>query len=107
LQGKTTRHRCFWSLRGEEFIILLPDTNEAGGLKAAERLRKQINNMEIESRKEPLSITVSMGVASLVPENNPMQSLDLLIMRADQALYAAISAGGNTVRTVSAPDARE
>jgi two-component system cell cycle response regulator len=82
---------------GEEFVILLPETNEAGGLKAAERLRKQINKMEIAFGKDRLSITVSMGVASLSPDNSAVQTLDMLIKRADEGLYAAKSAGGNTV----------
>jgi two-component system cell cycle response regulator len=83
---------------GEEFIILLPETVTEGGLLAAERLREKIEKMEIPSSKMKLSITVSMGVASLDSFINPEQTLDMLIKRADQALYTAKSAGRNSVR---------
>jgi two-component system cell cycle response regulator len=83
---------------GEEFIILLPETVAEGGLLAAERLREKVEKMEIPSYMMKLSITVSMGVASLDSFINPDQTLDMLIKRADQALYTAKSAGRNSVR---------
>jgi two-component system cell cycle response regulator len=84
---------------GEEFIILLPETDGACGLKVAGRLRKQIEEMEIASGEDRLSITVSMGVASLKPGEKTGETLDMLIQRADRGLYAAKSAGRNTIRT--------
>ncbi len=83
---------------GEEFIILLPETVAEGGLQAAERLREKIEKMKIASIKTKSPVTVSMGVASLDTDFNPAQTLDMLIKRADQALYAAKSAGRNCVR---------
>ncbi len=83
---------------GEEFVILLPETIADGGLQAAERLRQRIEKMKIASIKTKLLVTVSMGVASLDSDFNPAQTLDMLIKRADQALYAAKSAGRNCVR---------
>jgi two-component system cell cycle response regulator len=83
---------------GEEFIILLPETVIGGGLQAAERLREKIERMEIACNQLQLSITVSMGVASVDSEINPVHTLDMLIKRADQALYIAKSAGRNSVR---------
>jgi diguanylate cyclase len=83
---------------GEEFVILLPETVAGGGLQAAERLRAKIEKMEIASNKAKLSITVSMGVASLDLADKSPQTLDKLIKRADQALYAAKTSGRNSVR---------
>jgi diguanylate cyclase (GGDEF)-like protein len=83
---------------GEEFIILMPETTAEGGLRAAERLRDKIEKMETASIKLKSSVTVSMGVASLEPDSDAPQTLDMLIKRADQALYAAKSAGRNSVR---------
>jgi two-component system cell cycle response regulator len=83
---------------GEEFIILLPETVTEGGHQAAERLRGKIERMEVVSNNLQLSITVSMGVASLDLEIGPGQTLDMLIKRADQALYSAKTAGRNSVR---------
>ena len=83
---------------GEEFIILLPETVASGGLQVAERLRESIEKMERVSITKKSPLTVSMGVASLNSNNDPAQTLDMLIKRADQALYAAKSAGRNSVR---------
>jgi diguanylate cyclase (GGDEF)-like protein len=83
---------------GEEFIILMPETVAAGGLKAAERLRERIEKLKIASIKTRLGLTVSMGVASLGSDFSKTQTLDILIKRADEALYAAKAAGRNTVR---------
>jgi len=83
---------------GEEFIILMPETVAAGGLRAAERLREKIEKMEIAAIKTKLALTVSMGIASLEGDINPTQTLDMLIKSADQALYVAKSDGRNCVR---------
>jgi two-component system cell cycle response regulator len=84
---------------GEEFIILMPETKLEGGQRAAERLREGIEGMKIVSNNMKLSITVSMGVASLESIFLPDQTLDMLIKRADQALYMAKNAGRNSVKT--------
>ena len=83
---------------GEEFVILMPETDTEGGLKAAERLRKKIENLKIRTSRGKLSVTVSMGIATVVPDLDQTQTLDMLIRRADQALYAAKDAGRNCVR---------
>lgn len=83
---------------GEEFIIMMPETVAEGGLKAAERLQEKIEKLKIASIKTKLAITVSMGVASLDSDFSKTQTLDMLIKRADLALYAAKAAGRNTVR---------
>jgi diguanylate cyclase (GGDEF)-like protein len=76
----------------------MPETVAGGGLQAAERLREMIEKLEIASIKTKLAVTVSMGIASLDSDFNPSQTLDMLIKRADQALYTAKSAGGNNVK---------
>jgi two-component system, cell cycle response regulator len=84
---------------GEEFIFLMPETVTEGGIKAAERLRKKIEKLKVASIKTKLAITVSMGVASIESDFSQTQTLDMLIKRADQALYAAKAAGRNTVKS--------
>ncbi len=76
----------------------MPETVTSGGLKAAERLRERIEKLKITSIKTRLGLTVSMGVASLGSDFSNTQTLDTLIKRADQALYAAKAAGRNVVR---------
>lgn len=82
---------------GEEFVLLLPHTALAGGVRAAERLREAIAAAPMAHGGEPLpSITVSMGVAALGPTIvDPAQ----LLADADRALYVAKTSGRNQTRS--------
>lgn len=75
---------------GEEFVILLPNTNVKRAVKIAEKTKQRINN---HSFKSALHITCSFGVVSFYPEDD----LDSLINRADQLLYSAKNSGKNTI----------
>jgi diguanylate cyclase (GGDEF)-like protein len=82
---------------GEEFAALLPGIEAADAVAMAERLREAV---QAGGRPHPASparvVTVSVGVACLVPPRDATP--DLLIGAADQALYAAKSAGRNQMR---------
>ena len=82
-------------LGGEEFALLLPETDKAGALKMAHRLRAGIQEYPyIELIDEPLQITASIGVATLLKQSKkPEEFLKL----ADQALYDAKHGGRNMV----------
>jgi diguanylate cyclase (GGDEF)-like protein len=80
---------------GEEFVILLPDTNVGDASNIAERLRVLIQKTPIETDIGPVSITISIGVA--VMERAAIISLDQLLFRADEAMYLAKRAGRNRV----------
>jgi len=82
---------------GEEFVILMPETSQAGALLAAKRLCEQIENLKISTSAGNLSVTISVGTTSL-EKNGGAQTLDMLIKRADTALYAAKDAGRNCVK---------
>jgi len=79
---------------GEEFIILLPNMDEEHALKAAEKVRKIVENMNIEITESEISITASFGVASLIQQD---KGIDELIDRADKNLYLAKESGRNRV----------
>ena len=83
---------------GEEFLILMPETKAGAALQAAERLRRKIKSMNIVTTEGKLSITVSMGAVSIDFSFCETPTLDDLIRQADQALYAAKSAGRNCVK---------
>jgi diguanylate cyclase (GGDEF)-like protein len=83
---------------GEEFVILLPETNEAGAMLASERLRGKIEKTKVNTPEGKLSITVSIGLTTLERGFDETQTVDMLINRADKALYAAKTAGRNRVR---------
>ena len=81
----------------EEFVILLPETDKEGALLTAERLRQGVEAATIGTLEGPLSITAIFGVASLDIEQT--LTVEKLLDRADQGLYAAKAAGRNRVMT--------
>jgi diguanylate cyclase (GGDEF)-like protein len=82
---------------GEEIGILLPQTGVAGAQAVAERIRKAIEALRIAHAGSPNGVvTISAGVAALVPQLPDSLPAELL-EAADQALYAAKSAGRNRV----------
>ncbi len=80
---------------GEEFIILLPETNLKRAAQIAERLRKQALEVHIQTSRGSPAITISLGVAGIQP--GQPATLDQLISTADQALYHAKSEGRDQV----------
>lgn len=81
---------------GEEFVILLPNTDAAHARKVADRLRKQVMAAGLNTDQGSISITISLGVAMITDE--PDLNLEDLLVRADRALYKAKQAGRNRVR---------
>lgn len=81
---------------GEEFILLMPDTSAASGARLAEALRAAIQACPFHFKGEPVTITVSMGMTAFKPGEHS----DLVLKRADQALYRAKNAGRNCVEAV-------
>jgi diguanylate cyclase (GGDEF)-like protein len=80
---------------GEEFVIIIPESDKADLLLIAEDLRKDIEEIEIdEIRDHQPGITVSIGVASF-PEDG--ENKDTLIRAADTALYEAKNRGRNQI----------
>jgi len=77
---------------GEEFVILMPETSPSKAAKAAEKLRVLIDGHYWDIGKESISVTVSIGIASIDSGN----SHDL-IKKADEALYRAKEQGRNRV----------
>jgi len=86
---------------GEEFCVLLPDTNAKHGYLAAERLRTRVELNQFETTAGSLSITVSIGIAYFDFKEAKIFSLEDLLNQADQALYKAKQAGRNRVETNS------
>jgi diguanylate cyclase (GGDEF)-like protein len=85
---------------GEEFLLVLPSTDEEGALRATERLRDALAGDQPEdARSHQLPVTITIGVAEWRHEE-----MDELISRADSALYLGKAAGRDTVQ-VSRPAA--
>ena len=86
---------------GEEFVVLLPDTQMNDACTVAERIRASICNKPFVIAKENRQISVSIGVAAL-DLSIPDQTIDMLaqqiLAQSDQALYKAKESGRNRVQ---------
>jgi diguanylate cyclase (GGDEF)-like protein len=78
---------------GEEFVLVLPGTDAAGGARLAERARTALESRALEVEGEPVRLTASFGVAEL----SPTADVSDLIAAADSALYEAKRTGKNRV----------
>lgn len=82
-------------LGGEEFALLLPETDKTGALNLAQRLRSAIERYTYANHTDQnLSITASIGVATVTPET---QAPENVLRVADRALYRAKDSGRNMV----------
>jgi diguanylate cyclase (GGDEF)-like protein len=81
---------------GEEFCIILPDTDENGAIALAEALRKIIEHRVCTHKSIEISLTISSGVFTYIQQDNikPEQ----IFTRADKALYEAKNNGRNEAR---------
>ncbi|SMP57861.1 sensor domain-containing diguanylate cyclase [Anoxynatronum buryatiense] len=97
--GKTLRRETDVLARygGEEFIIMLPNTDKDGACRVAEKIRKNVEALQISHPYSSIHrvITISFGVAAIIPSRKTTP--EALVRRADQALYAAKQQGRNCV----------
>lgn len=78
---------------GEEFVVLLNKTSAEGATVIAERIRKRIEKLKIETNSELIRVTASIGLST----REANESGDQLFKRADMALYQAKNSGRNRV----------
>ena len=86
---------------GEEFAILLPETQLQESLEVAERVREVIEKNTVDYGSRQIKITASLGVAGWCEK---CKSIESLLSLADQALYVAKAEGRNCVRTIDFMD---
>lgn len=100
---QSTRNICEAVLRetdtigrigGEEFLVLLPDTEIKAAYAIAERLREYFETYNFDEIAPGLTVTSSFGVTEYLPED---ETLDLVVNRADRLLYKAKNEGRNQV----------
>jgi two-component system cell cycle response regulator len=86
---------------GEEFVVVMPDTDVTLAIAIAERLRKSIEANPISISRPPgkLNITISIGIAG---SEGSSDTAEALLRRADQALYSAKRTGRNRVVAAAA-----
>ncbi|MBI5951153.1 MAG: diguanylate cyclase [Chloroflexi bacterium] len=79
---------------GDEFIILLPETNAKQALQIAERIRESTAALRMETEKGILTVTLSIGIAEAVGSARD-ENIETVIQYADKALYMAKAEGRN------------
>lgn len=82
---------------GEEFVLLLPETDMSQAVSIAERIRTSVEAMSFEGKLKPLMLTITAGVTTFPAPD--LKSADDLIRVADQAIYRGKEAGRNRVET--------
>jgi len=90
---------------GEEFAVLLPETNLDDAIQVAEKCRSGIEALQIKHPKNEHwgVVTVSIGVAALVPDKN--NDYSSVLEDADKVMYESKAAGRNRVSVAKKPDA--
>ena len=80
---------------GEEFVIILPKTNKKSAYQFAERLRENIEQLEVIVDEHTIDLTVSIGVSQW--RKNSFSSAEEFVANADKLLYQAKNSGRNRV----------
>ena len=88
---------------GDEFVVLLPETDPTGAFVLAEKIRIGVNDLELELSDDTIKPSLSVGVVSY-PEDG--STADELMISADRAMYASKRAGKNRVTGVDVPAGR-
>lgn len=87
---------------GEEFVLMLPNTEPVQAAPIVDRLRRGLAALEVPFGDQILHVTASFGIAALIPD----QPIGRSIERADLAMYAAKRSGRDRVRIWSSNDAQ-
>ena len=85
----------FFRYGGEEFTLILRNTDLPGAACLAERIRESVEIRPIDTDAGPVALTVSIGVSELLEDDQPVS----LLTRADAALYSSKAQGRNRVTT--------
>jgi len=100
LNGVAARSRDFFGrFGGEEFVMLLPETDENSAWSVAERCRQSLFKKQIPHEHSKVSqlLTISLGVSTMIPSQNGDHTE--LIDRADKQLYQAKQKGRNCIQS--------
>jgi len=91
---------------GDEFLMILTETNADGAMKFCERLRRAIGTKLFKNGKDEIRLTCSIGFA-ITPPGDRQTDARGLVRTADHALYEAKRAGRNCVRSIEIQNIQE
>ncbi|HZU95686.1 MAG TPA: sigma 54-interacting transcriptional regulator, partial [Planctomycetota bacterium] len=89
---------------GDEFEVLLPDTDVAGAMLTADRLRQAVEQTNFQHEGEKIDLTISVGITTFPTD---AKDKDALICRVDEALYNARAKGPNQSFAFSQPEEKK
>ena len=95
IRGNVRQEDLFARCGGEEFVVVLVETNREGAVTVAERLREAVEKHQFRFEATPINLTISIGVAST--SGDPGTSAVVLRREADEKLYEAKRTGRNRV----------
>ena len=98
IQKELRESDIFSRYGGEEFLILLSNTEIKDAVAVAERLREKVEELQVRYNEEEISVTISLGVTQLTADRNTLQELIAVV---DQALYGAKQKGRNRVEFIA------
>ena len=96
IKGSLRKLDLVFRIGGEEFLVLLPDVNQAGAAEVAEKLRREVASAEFLPGR---SVSISIGVGEIAAG----EDRDRWLRRVDRALYAAKGGGRDRVVVAAAP----
>jgi len=86
---------------GEEFCVILPDTDENGAISLADSLRKKIESQPCAHKDIQISLTISSGIFTYIQQSDVQP--EQIFTRADKALYDAKNNGRNQIQVYKDP----
>jgi diguanylate cyclase (GGDEF)-like protein len=97
VKGVIREYDYAFRMGGDEFLLLLPETNERQALFLAERIRKRVANKKFTDKDNTFFITASFGISQY---NHIERSMESIVKRADKALYEVKESGRNNVKAL-------
>jgi two-component system cell cycle response regulator len=88
---------------GDEFMVVLPETDVVGANRVAHKLRKVLSHCAVATHAGPVKLTVSIGITAVEaePEIREFSKIEDLLRAADRGLYASKQNGGNNATATS------
>ena len=93
IRTKIRKHDLLARWGGEEFILLLPKTNEAGAIRAAEKICESVRELATQYESEAITVTISGGAACITD----FETIERCIQKADENLYQAKQSGRDRI----------
>lgn len=95
IQNKLESNDIFGRLGGEEFALVFPKTNLKNAIKKVERIKEEIEQIDIFVYEEVINITASFGIS----DNYGSDNIDEMLQKSDKLLYNAKKDGKNLIRS--------